>query len=177
MISSKNKFSAIILIAGLFLIQACSYTFTGASVPPHLNTIYIMNAKDKTGSGIAFMSQYFTDKIIDNFVSDNNLQYIQNPKADAKLDCTISSMSDRPVSISNINSANLSGVTDNTREITINIKVVYRDQVKRKTLINKTFSNKASFKTDNYEENREEAIKEVLNKLAEDILLGAVSNW
>lgn len=156
--------------------EACSYSFTGASVPEHLKTIYIMNAKDRTGSGIAFLGQHFTEKLIDNFVSDNNLQYVENPKADAKMDCTISSLSDRPVSVSNI-TPNQSTASENLREITITIKVVYRDQVKRKTLINKSFSNKATFSTNDYETNREAAIKEVLDKLAEDILLGAVSNW
>lgn len=175
---NKKLLSILALITVLFAAQACSYSFTGASVPAHLKTIYILNAKDKTGSGIAYLGQHFTEQLIDNFVDDNNLQYIQNPKADAKMDCTISSLSDKPVAVSNFSTtANAGQVPENLREISISIKVIYRDQIKRKTLINKTFSNKATFNTSDYEANREAAIKQVLEKLAEDILLGAVSNW
>lgn len=177
MVLNKKFLSVVALIVLFLTAEACSYSFTGASVPPHLKTIYILNAKDKTGSGISYLGQYFTEKLIDNFVGDNNLQYVQNPKADAKMDCSISSLSDRPVSVSNISATNTGVASENLREISISIKVVYRDQVKRKTLINKSFSNKANFNTSNYEANREAAIKQVLDKLAEDILLGAVSNW
>jgi len=174
----SEKLLSVTALIFLFLIaQACSYSFTGTSVPPHLKTIYILNAKDKTGSGISYLGQHFTQKLIDNFVSDNNLQYVQTPKADAKMDCSISSLSDRPISISDISANSSTQVSDNMREISISIKVLYRDQVKRKTLINKIFSYKTNYNTSNYQENRRKAIQEVLDKLAGDILLEAVSNW
>lgn len=175
---NKKFLSAAALIILFLTAEACSYSFTGTSVPPHLKTIYILNAKDKTGSGISYLGQYFTEKLIDNFVSDNNLKYIQNPKADAKMDCSISTLSETPVSVSDIQStSNAENISENLRKVTISVKVVYRDQIKRKTLINKSFSNQFTFNTSNYETNREAAIKQILDKIAEDILLGAVSNW
>lgn len=172
----KKLVGAKILLAclGLVFITGCSYSFTGASVPPHLQSIHIPVVQDRSGSGVATMAQYLSEGLVQNFIDDNTLQ-IADDKAssDALLECTIVSFSDRPSTVTDVVDA------ANSREIKISVKVLYRDLVKRKKIFDKNFQNSTTFisETSSFTEEREKAINDTLDKIAEDILLGVVSNW
>ena len=157
----------IILITGV----GCSYSFTGASVPPHLNTIAIPISIDRSGSGEPSLSEDFTNELINKFLSDNTLQVAQKATADALLECTILSLNDNPQVLSGTENIQV-------RRVTINTKVVYRDLVKKKNIFDKTFTNYGDYENSvDITSAREEAISTAIDKITEDILLGVVSNW
>ena len=84
MISSILNKKKLILIAALNLLfvgliainftSCCAYSFTGASVPPHLKTIAIPIADDRSGSGEPGLRESLTQKLIKQFIDDNTLQ-------------------------------------------------------------------------------------------------------
>ncbi len=163
----------LLILATLTIIffEGCSYSFTGSSVPKHLKTISIPYCVDRSGSGEPNMADDFTNTLVDQFISDNSLQVTDKSDADALLDCTITSISDTPTIIEG-------GENVSARRITINARVVYKDNVKRKTIFDKSFSNYGDYTNDgDIFSKRKEAIKTAIDKLTEDILLGVVSNW
>ena len=173
----KNK---IILIAFLNLLfgllitinftSCCAYSFTGASVPEHLKTIAIPIADDRSGSGEAGLRENLTQKLIQKFIDDNTLQVAERTSANALLECSIVSLSDAPAIVS-------AGESITSRRITVGVKVIYRDLVKRTTVFEKTFSNYSIYQSSNPIDGRKTAIEEAIDLISEDILLDTVSGW
>lgn len=180
MILLNHKKNKIILLAilNLFLVgfitlsltSCCAYSFTGASVPPHLKTVAIPIADDRSGSGEPGLREKLTQTLIQKFIDDNTLQVAERTTANALIECTIVSLNDAPAIVA-------AGENIQTRRITLGIKVIVRDLVKRETLIDKTFSNYGDYSPDNIVQGRTEAIESAINKISEDILLATVSGW
>lgn len=152
-------------------ISACSYSFTGASVPSHLKTIAIPISVDRTGSGEASLSDDFTNELINKFLNDNTLQVAERNNSDALLECTILSLTDSPQVVAG-------GENIQTRRITLNAKVVYRDLIQKKNIFEKNFTNYGDYDSSaDITAARADAITTAIDKITEDILLGVVSNW
>ncbi|MCK9281995.1 MAG: LPS assembly lipoprotein LptE [Melioribacteraceae bacterium] len=167
MIFLKYIFSFALVIS----ITACSYSFTGASVPSHLKTIAIPVFKDQSGSGEPEMSDLFTRKTVQKFVEDNTLRVTDRNNADAIIDCTIQSLNDAPAIVSG-------NETVTQRRLTITVKVIYRDMVKKVQIFDRSFSNYGDYPVGgDITIVRRKAFEDAIDKISEDILLGVVSNW
>jgi len=155
----------------VFIVIGCSYSFTGSSVPSHLKTIAIPFCIDRSGSGEPTMADDFTTSLIDQFISDNSLAVTDKSKADALLDCTITSISDAPNIIKG-------GENVSTRRLTITARVVYKDFVLKKTVFDKKFSNYGDYENSgDIPSKRSDAIQTAIDRITEDILLAVVSDW
>lgn len=147
-----------------------AYSFTGASVPEHLKTIAIPIAEDKSPAAIPGLRESLTDILIQKFISDNSLQVTERSTANATLECVITSVVDAPAIVS-------AGEEITSRRVTMNVKVIYKDLVQRKTIFEKDFKNYGDYPPGQETNKRQEAIDNALDKLAEDILLAVVSGW
>jgi len=162
----------IIAIAILTLLWSCSYSFTGSSVPSHLQTISIPIVKDKSGSGEANISSNFTQNLIEQFIDDNSLQVINSVNSDAILSVSIISFQERTEVVSGENEK------ATVRRITISVQAIYKDLVMKKTIFDKKFSNYATFDaTSNSIENRQNAIQLAIENVNLDLLLAVVADW
>jgi len=173
-LSVKNT-SFIINLLFIFIILinfggCCVYSFTGASVPQHLKTIAVPIAEDRSGSGEPGLKELVTNQLVQKFINDNTLQVTEKVNADALLECVILPMSDAPAVISG-------GENVQSRRITINVQVTYKDLVKRKTIFDKKFSNYGDYPSSGNLSQREEAIQTAVDRITEDILLDTVSGW
>lgn len=173
----KNKHLALalysILLTVLIAINftgCCAYSFTGASVPEHLKSIAIPIADDRSGSGEPGLRESLTQKLIQKFIDDNTLQVGERTSANAILECSIVSLSDAPAIVS-------AGESITTRRITIGVKVVYRDLVKRTTVFDKTFTSYSDYPASDPVNQRKTAIENAIDLISEDILLDTVSGW
>jgi len=171
------KYNSIFKLILLFVfpillnLSGCSYSFTGASVPEHLKTIAIPVGIDRSASGEPSLGDNFTNELIQKFIDDNTLQVTEKVKADALLECTITTLSDSPAVVSG-------GENVTSRRINITVKAVYKDLVKRKTIFEKNFSNYGDYTNEgDIITVRNEAIATAIDKITEDILIGVVSNW
>lgn len=154
------------IIAAIVNFTGCGvYSFTGSSVPPHLETIAVPIADDRSGSGEPGLRELFTDRIIQKFIDDNTLQVAERVNADAILDCTIISLSDAPAIVT-------AGEQVEQRRVTITVHVTYKDMIKRITVYEKNFSDYGDYSID-----RSTAIADAIEKITEDILLDTVSGW
>lgn len=171
---SNNFLSRIILIfviTAFIFIEGCSYSFTGASVPPYLKTIAIPNFSDRSGSGEFNLGENLTNSLIQKFVDDNTLLVTDKLNSDSILEGTIVSLTDAPVVVSG-------GENISSRRLTITVKATYKDLVKHQTVFEKNFSNYGDYPTDgDLVTARQGAIESAIDKITEDILLGVVSNW
>ncbi len=164
---------SLILLVAITVLNfngCCGYSFTGASVPPHLKTIAIPIAEDRSGSGEPGLRELFTEKLTRFFIEDNALEVAERTNADAVVECSIVSVTSGPVVIT-------SGETVSSLRITVSVKAVYRDLVQRKTVFDKNFSNYGDYSASGSFEDRRAAIESALDKIAEDILLETVSGW
>jgi hypothetical protein len=169
----KLKFNFIILFLVVVLISfnGCNYSFTGASVPAHLKTVAIPMLEDRSGSGIFKLKEDLTTVLTQKFVEDNSLQVADRVNANCIVEGVITSTSDTPMQISG-------GEKIKTNRFTINVKVVFRDLINKKVILEKTFSGYKDYSTEgSVTTARQEAITEAIKLVAEDILLGVVSNW
>jgi hypothetical protein len=148
----------------------CFYSFTGASVPPHLNTIAIPIADDRSGSGEYGLRELFTNELTQKFIEDNNLSITDRTSANSVLECVIASYSDAPAVVT-------AGENVQTRRITISVAVVFRDLVKRRTVYERTFSNYSDYPSGGTIDERRQAIANIVELITDDILLDTVSGW
>jgi len=169
---STKLFTAILLFGSLALINfGCgAYSFTGSSVPTHLKTIYIPVAQDRSPAAIPGLRELLTDNLIQRFINDNSLQVANATSADATLDCIITTVTDVPSIVS-------AGDQISSRKLTINVKVVYKDLVLKKTVFDQNFSSFGEYVPGQQVNEREEAIQVALGHISEDILLAVVSGW
>lgn len=170
------RFIKIFTVIGLIviLISGCSYSFTGASIPPHLESVAIPLFDDRSGSGEPNLREDFTNELIQKFIDDNSLQIRERVNSDAILEGTILSLNDAPSSVGAVGGAE--SVT--TRRVTINVRVIYKDFVKKNTIFEQSFSNYADYENGgDITTLRNNAIQEAIDKITEDILLAVVSNW
>ena len=169
---SVYRIVLILLFSSLALINfGCgAYSFTGSSVPSHLKTIYIPVAQDKSIAAIPGLREILTDDLIQRFINDNSLQVANATSADATLDCIITSVTDVPAIVS-------AGEQINARKLTINVKVVYKDLVLKKTIFDQNFSSFGEYVPGQQVNEREEAIAVAIGNISEDILLAVVSGW
>lgn len=175
-----NRKSVLIVLTGLvcsIIFSACSYSFTGASVPPHIKTVSVPLFNDRSGSGEFDLSTKLTDILIQKFVEDNTLSIGDRLKSDSIIEGTIVSLSDAPAVVSGGER-----VSENitSRRMTLTVRVIYRDLVKRLNIFEKNFSNYADYPVGGGGDItvvRRQAIEKAIEYIAEDILLGVVSNW
>ena len=163
---------AILLLGSISLINfGCgAYSFTGSSVPSHLKTIYIPVAQDKSPAAIPGLRELLTDNLIQKFINDNSLQVASSTNANATLDCTITSVTDAPSIVS-------AGEQVSARKVTINVKVVYKDLVMKKTVFDQNFTGFGEYVPAQTQNQREDAIAIAVDYISEDILLAVVSGW
>ena len=168
---TKRVIILLFTVSALVNFSACSYSFTGASVPPHLKTIAIPIFSDRSGSGEFNLGENLTNSLIQKFVDDNTLIVTDKLNSDSILEGTIVSLTDAPAVVTG--NENIS-----TRRLTITVRAVYKDLVKRKNIFEKNFSNYGDYSTDgDIISARQGAIDTAIQKITEDILLGVVSNW
>ena len=151
------------LIVWLLLLAAapgCAYySFTGATVPAHLNTVAIPLAEDNSLSPLTTLDDELTDLLITRFVQQTRLGLEQNEYANA------------PTSVSGQERAELN-------RITLSVSVRYYDRVEDKELLRRSFSSFSDYNPlEGGLELEEETARAALENIADDIFTAATSNW
>jgi hypothetical protein len=158
-------------VVGLSVVlQGCIYSFTGASVPPHLKTVAIPLVDDQSGFGEAGLREQFTTQLQQLFISDNSLEVADRAGADAILEGAITSITDAPAVVSQ-------GEQVTRRRITVNCRFAFQDMKLRKKMWEKSFSQWGDYESGGGLSQRSTGIQDALKKIADDVLLETVSGW
>lgn len=174
-IAVSRRQTAIAFVCILFsvfciLLSGCFYSFSGASVPPHLKTITIPIVDDQSGYGDPTLRELFTNELVQRFRSDNTLEMADATNADASLRGVIVSVKEAPVVVA-------PGEQVAQRRLTVVVRMTFQDLKLRKTVWEKDFSNWGNFPSGGGATQRNEGLKEAVRKLTEDILNETVSGW
>ena len=161
----KHSFYLVLLV----LFTGC-YSFTGASIPSHLKTIGIPLATDNSGFGRSELRQELTDFLVQKFTREGSLQVRDRSVSDALLDVAINRIADDPVAVK-------AGEELTRKRATIYVQVTYRDVKLQKLMWDRTFQQFADYDVSAGLEGLNTALRNAEEKLAEDILLGVISNW
>ncbi len=154
---------------GMIMFAGC-YSFTGASIPSHLKTIGIPLAGDNSGFGRSEIRQSLTDALVEKFTREGSLRVRDRSQADAVLETTISRISDEPVTV-------IAGDQLVNKRVTMVVEVSYRDVVKSKVMWERSFQQYSDYPIAESLAGFNKALADVLQKISEDILLAAISNW
>lgn len=172
MLRSKRIKGLLPVFAGLVLFLQGCYSFTGASIPPHIKTVAVPTFKEQSGAGVAQLSAEFTEKLIDTIELQSSLSIEPDiNRADALLEAAIVSFSDES---SQIGSETERAITN---RITIVVRASFNDRVQ-----NNAFFTKTSFNGfDDYDvgdfAGKEEAIDTVIDQIVDDLFNRMISNW
>ncbi|HCN04089.1 MAG TPA: hypothetical protein DIS79_00595 [Bacteroidetes bacterium] len=147
---------------------AC-YSFRGGSVPEHLRTVSISSVLDNSGYGDPTFRETATETLVRRFRSDNSLQVVDDD-GDARLNGTILRVQDQ---IMNVQGADLEG----QRKLSVTMEVEYFDAVKNRTVWKRSFENFDVYDASNATEERAQAARKAIERIADDILLAVVSDW
>lgn len=169
----NNRRTGIAIIALMIFLSGCiSYSFTGASIPSDVRTIYIPFFPDRSQSGLGALSDRLNRALVNRFVNQSRLSLANDQgNADAFVEGAIQSYVNRPFSIGGDEQANLN-------EVSISVRATFQYATEEEPLWNKTFSGSATYDViDNPVEGELEAAEEALEQIANNMFNDAVSNW
>jgi hypothetical protein len=162
---SKSLFGRwVMVLCVLAAFLRCGvYSFTGATLPPHLKTVAVPlfdNRSPEFG-----VDQKVTDAVIEAVTRDNTLKIADPSNADCILRGTLMRMEDRAGQYDSNEEAS-------TYRITLTVQAVFEDLRKKTVIWQNSFSAFGTYSTD-----RDGAITEAVDKLTTDIINKMVSNW
>ena len=96
-LAARQLLVSLLLAAALSGCTGCPYSFTGASVPPHLKTIAIPIVEDQSGFGDPTLRDQFSQQLQQRFLNDATLQPSDRTNADSMLEGVITGVRDVPV--------------------------------------------------------------------------------
>jgi hypothetical protein len=153
-------------------VPACGYySFTGASIPAHLNTIAIPLVEDQSVSPITTLSDDLTQLLVARFVGQTRLSLQPGEdEADAVLTGRIERYSNEPASVG--------GEERATRNrVTITVSVVYLDRTRNEPLLERSFTGFDEYDPAGGLDGEAVAAATALQRIADDIFTAATSNW
>ena len=162
---------AAIVLFLLLTLQGC-YTFTGASLPPHVNTIAVPLFDDRSGAGVAQFKAELTEQLIEKLESQSSLDIESEPtRADALVEASITSFTDEP---SQLGSETERAVTN---RITIIVRATCIDRVQNKPFFTRVvFTGFADYDVGDFE-GKDDAIDSSIDRITDDLLNRIISNW
>ncbi len=165
----SRKIILLFLVIATAFIQGC-YTFSGASLSPDLKTISIGFFQNRASIVNPSLSQTFTEKLKDKFLSQTSLT-LTNNDGDLSLEGTINDYNTQPITIQGNETA-----AQNRLSITVFVKFVNTKD--SKLSFESPFTRYYDYDSKlNLNAIEQEAITQITRQLVEDIFNRAASNW
>ena len=155
----------------LLIMNGCGvYSFTGASISPEIKSVSIAYFQNRASIMQPSLSQVFTEKMKDKFVSQTNLTLIKS-SGDLQFYGFISDYNTAPTAIQGNEQAALN-------RLTISVSVKFVNTKDEKQNFETTFSRFADYDSrTNLASVEQDLISEICNQLVDDIFNKAVINW
>lgn len=161
------------LFAGLFgiwLIQGCSYSFTGASISPNVKSISVSYLPNNALLVQPTLSLKLTEAIRDKFTNQSNLSLVAK-NGDLNIEGEITGYTTEPIAITGEQKAAMQRL-----KITVNIR--FTNKLDEKQDFETSFSRYQDYNSGQRLADIEESLIDQINEeLAQDIFNKAVVNW
>jgi hypothetical protein len=164
-ISGSRVAGAAVVCCLLTAFLRCGvYSFTGATLPPHLKTVAVPMFDNRSPEfGV---DQQITDAVIDAVTRDNTLKIADPSNADCILRGTLMRLEDRAGQYDSNEQAA-------TYRITLTVQAAFEDLRKKTVIWQNSFSAFGTYSG----ADRDAAITDAVDKLTTDIINKMVSNW
>jgi len=162
----------IVLFFCLLALANCKikYSFTGASISPDIKTVSIQYFPNYAPIVQPTLSQVFTEKMKDKFASQTNLSLVKS-NGDLSFEGSITGYSTQPIAIQGNETAAMNRLT-----ITVNVK--FTNAKNEKQNFEKPFSFYSDYSSTKSLASVESGlIKDITDRLVDDIFNASVSNW
>lgn len=162
-----------LILAVLLMFNGClRYSFSGASIPEGVESVYIPFFANQSSSGVGNLSDRMNEALIDRFINQSQLLLANDRgSADAVLEGTIVSYSNAPFSISGDEQAN-------QNQVRISVRGTFTFTEKQEPEWNKTFSGTSTYDpNEDPIEGESAAAQEALEQIANNMFNDAVSGW
>jgi hypothetical protein len=163
--------AALVLAALLLPAGGCGlYSFTGATIPAHIQTIAIPPVDDRSVGAPAGLDQRLTELLIDRFAGRTRLSLVSDEEAaDAVLFAEIDRYGNEPAAVTG-------GEVAALNRVTVSVRVRYMDRVQDRERLARSFSQRETYDAASIDLELTTA-EEVLIRLADDIFTAATSDW
>lgn len=166
-----SKTAIIVFLFTAFLLQSCSYTFTGASIPPAMKTVSIPLFENQALLVVPNLALKLTEAFKDRVRNQSSLN-ITRSEADGNFEGKITEYSTKPVS-----------VQDNTKagqeRLNITVSIKYTSTLEPKSSFETSFTRFADYSLNaGTFQSQQQALNDIIIKqLTEDIFNKAFANW
>jgi hypothetical protein len=173
MISIKNIRAGVMIVVFALIISlpGCKYySFTGASIPPQLETISVQIFENRAPIVNPSLSQDMTNALKDRFQARTPLK-LTNDIGDADFEGTITDYRTQPVSVQADERANL-------ERLTISVRVRYTNTADPDLNFDTSFSRHEDYDArQGLDAVEADLVRKIIDQLTEDIFNRAFVNW
>ena len=162
----------LVFILFLLIAVACkvNYSMSGASIAPDVKTILIKYFTKTASLGPATLSQEFTERLKEKFLTQTNLT-LTNGSADLIMEGTISSYTITPQAIQ-VNE------TAARNRLSITVSVKFTNLKDEKQNFESSFTRFSEYSSQqNISEVEEALVTDIITQLVDDIFNKSVINW
>lgn len=171
--ASRKVFHLLVLVLATSLSSCGYYSFTGATIPSHLESIAVPLAVDQTTAAVDVpLNDELTDLLIARFVQQTRLALATTEsEADVVLESTVVRYRDEPTAVGGGEQAALNRVS-------ITVRVRYYDRVEDEELLAREFTSSVEYDpvTDGLQ-GEIDAARAALSNIADDVFTAATSDW
>ncbi|HUS85747.1 MAG TPA: LptE family protein [Bacteroidales bacterium] len=147
-----------------------TYSFSGASISQAVKTINVQYFQNRASLVQPWLSQYFTDELMDKCRAQTNLQFV-NDFGDVNFEGEIADYRTQPLTVSG-------NATAAMNRFTIAIRVKFTNTVEPEFSYDKTFSRYEDYSSSKIlGEVEQELSEKIIEQLIEDIFNEAFVNW
>ncbi len=159
----------------MLLTMAGCYSFTGASVPPHLHTIAVPLFDDESATSLVVgLRERATEAIVAQFTRSNTLSVVDERSADCTLRGRIVGVRSQPEAVGSVG-----GTVQAQRQLlTIAVEGTFTDRTLNRQLWQQTFTASSPYETTgDLREQQDRAVEAALRQLSQDMFLKTVADW
>ncbi len=171
----NNPFAKSCLLGVVLLLCSCTvnFTFTGASLPPEIESITILNFYNEALDGPANIELRFTEAMRDYFQRNTSLKQVNTGGGDLQFEGTVTGYEVAPVAAgaSELQNAELN-------RLTISVKVSFTNNFEEAKSFEKSFSFFQNFPAEqNVQDVEQSLIPIIFEQIILDIFNASVADW
>ena len=133
--------SSVKIILIIFLVQGCFFYSMRGSLPAHINSISLAPVVNESAEFA--VAEILNDELNELMVNENVLDIVMPEQADSHLEVVITSIADRPYTVTLSSDLGMEEVEE--WKLTIKTSVIWYDVKRDEVLLEKTISNWGSY--------------------------------
>lgn len=170
-----SVFAGIVVLSVIATACKIGYSFTGASISPQVKTVFVDFFANRARVVNPTLSQTFTEKMKDKFVSESGLSMGRDNQGDLEFSGEITGYDVRPLSIQQSGQGKDFA---SMNRLTVTVKVVFTNNKDHEQDFNTSFSAYYDWEsTRSLNDVENAAVDVIVEQLVDDIFSKSVANW